>query len=68
MNPITVLIGHNGASKTMVMSIVSTGLYQPTAGTATTNGCDIRTEMDQVSQLSWNLSRRQLLIGKGEEK
>lgn len=44
---ITALLGHNGAGKTTTMSII-TGLYPPTAGTATVNGCDIVTDIEGV--------------------
>lgn len=46
---ITVLLGHNGAGKTTVMSML-TGMITPTSGTATVNGFDIRTEMDGVRE------------------
>jgi len=48
-NQITVLLGHNGAGKTMAMSML-TGLYQPTSGTAIINGYDIRTNIDKARQ------------------
>ncbi|KAK9875049.1 hypothetical protein WA026_005851 [Henosepilachna vigintioctopunctata] len=41
---ITVLVGHNGAGKTMTMSML-TGLLPPTKGTAIINGYDIRTQI-----------------------
>ncbi|XP_028395322.1 ATP-binding cassette sub-family A member 3-like [Dendronephthya gigantea] len=44
---ITVLLGHNGAGKTSLMSVL-TGFYSPSGGTATVNGYDIRTSMDGV--------------------
>lgn len=44
---ITVLLGHNGAGKTSLMSVL-TGFYSPSGGTAIVNGYDIRTSMDGV--------------------
>ena len=44
---ITVLLGHNGAGKTSLMSVL-TGFYSPSGGTAVVNGYDIRTSMDGV--------------------
>ena len=44
---ITVLLGHNGAGKTSLMSVL-TGFYTATSGTAVVNGYDIRTSMDGV--------------------
>ena len=44
---ITALLGHNGAGKTTTLSIL-TGLYSPTAGTATVNGKSILTDMDAI--------------------
>jgi ATP-binding cassette subfamily A (ABC1) protein 3 len=44
---ITVLLGHNGAGKTSLMSVL-TGFYSPSGGTAAVNGYDIRTSMDGV--------------------
>lgn len=44
---ITVLLGHNGAGKTSLMSVLS-GFYSPTSGTAVVNGYDIKTSMDGV--------------------
>ena len=44
---ITVLLGHNGAGKTSLMSVL-TGFYSPSSGTAVVNGYDIRTSMDGV--------------------
>uniref|UniRef100_A0A3P8X8L1 P-type phospholipid transporter n=1 Tax=Esox lucius TaxID=8010 RepID=A0A3P8X8L1_ESOLU len=44
---ITAFLGHNGAGKTTTMSIL-TGMFPPTAGTASIYGKDIRTEMDTI--------------------
>lgn len=44
---ITVLLGHNGAGKTSLMSVL-TGFYPPSSGTAVVNGYDIKTSMDGV--------------------
>ncbi|KXZ53111.1 hypothetical protein GPECTOR_7g1001 [Gonium pectorale] len=44
---ITALLGHNGAGKTTTIHIL-TGMLQPTAGSATVNGFDVVTQMDQV--------------------
>ena len=44
---ITVLLGHNGAGKSSLMSVL-TGFYSPSQGTAVVNGYDIRTSMDGV--------------------
>ncbi|XP_037937486.1 ATP-binding cassette sub-family A member 3-like [Teleopsis dalmanni] len=41
-NEITVLLGHNGAGKTTTISMLI-GMFPPTAGTATINGSDVRT-------------------------
>ena len=46
---ITALLGHNGAGKTTVMSVL-TGLYEPTAGTAYVYDNDIRRKMDAVRE------------------
>lgn len=46
---ITALLGHNGAGKTTVMSVL-TGLYEPTAGTAYVYDSDIRKKMDNVRE------------------
>ncbi|XP_077992060.1 ATP-binding cassette sub-family A member 2-like [Glandiceps talaboti] len=46
---ITALLGHNGAGKTTIMSIL-TGFITPTSGTAIINGKDIRREMVQIRQ------------------
>ena len=46
---ITALLGHNGAGKTTVMSVL-TGLYEPTAGTAYVYNNDIRRKMDSVRE------------------
>lgn len=48
-NQITVLLGHNGAGKSTVMSML-TGLLEPTSGTAIVNGLDIRNEMKRIQQ------------------
>ena len=48
-NQITALLGHNGAGKTTVMSVL-TGLYEPTGGTAYIYGHDIRSNMDDVRE------------------
>jgi ATP-binding cassette subfamily A (ABC1) protein 3 len=45
---ITALLGHNGAGKSTTMSML-TGLLQPTLGTATVNGYDLRTQLPMVS-------------------
>lgn len=44
---ITAFLGHNGAGKTTTMSLL-TGLYEPTEGTATIYGNDIRKNMDKI--------------------
>ncbi|XP_029935000.1 retinal-specific phospholipid-transporting ATPase ABCA4a isoform X2 [Myripristis murdjan] len=44
---ITALLGHNGAGKTTIMSIL-TGMFPPSSGTATIYGKDIRTDMDTI--------------------
>ncbi|KAJ8041808.1 ATP-binding cassette sub-family A member 1 [Holothuria leucospilota] len=44
---ITALLGHNGAGKTTTMSIL-TGLFPPTAGSATVNGHDVVTDIEGV--------------------
>jgi ABC-type multidrug transport system ATPase subunit len=55
---ITVLLGHNGAGKTSLMSVL-TGFYSPSGGTAVVNGYDIRTSMDGVrSRLGKRLTLR----------
>jgi ABC-type glutathione transport system ATPase component len=41
------LLGPNGAGKTSLISIL-TGLYEPSAGSATISGHDIKTETDKV--------------------
>ncbi|XP_035474924.1 retinal-specific phospholipid-transporting ATPase ABCA4 isoform X1 [Scophthalmus maximus] len=46
---ITAFLGHNGAGKTTTMSIL-TGMFPPTAGTATIYGKDIHTDMDTIRQ------------------
>lgn len=46
---ITVLLGHNGAGKSTVMSML-TGLLEPTSGSANVNGLDIRTDMKRIQQ------------------
>lgn len=49
-NECVALLGPNGAGKSTLISIL-TGLFQPTAGTATIDGRDIRTEMDDIHKL-----------------
>ncbi|KAF5294595.1 hypothetical protein FQA39_LY13354 [Lamprigera yunnana] len=44
---ITILLGHNGAGKTTMISML-TGLLTPTNGTAIINGHDIRNNMESV--------------------
>lgn len=44
---ITALVGHNGAGKTTIMSML-TGITNPTSGTAFVNGYNIRTDMSKV--------------------
>lgn len=46
---ITVLLGHNGAGKSTVMSML-TGLLEPTSGSAIVNGFNIRTDMKRIQQ------------------
>lgn len=46
---ITALLGHNGAGKTTIMSVL-TGLYEPTNGTAYVYNNDIQSEMDAVRE------------------
>ncbi|XP_077992844.1 ATP-binding cassette sub-family A member 2-like [Glandiceps talaboti] len=46
---ITALLGHNGAGKTTIMSIL-TGFITPSSGTAIIYGRDIRREMVQIRQ------------------
>ena len=43
---VTSLLGHNGAGKTTVMSIL-TGLYSPSGGTAWINQHSILSDMDR---------------------
>ncbi|KAJ4944110.1 hypothetical protein JOQ06_012655 [Pogonophryne albipinna] len=46
---ITSFLGHNGAGKTTIMSIL-TGLFPPTSGTAYIHGKDIRSELSTIRQ------------------
>ncbi|KAK3590752.1 hypothetical protein CHS0354_030992 [Potamilus streckersoni] len=46
---ITSLLGHNGAGKTTIMSML-TGFISPTSGTAIVNGYDIRTNIFKVRE------------------
>ncbi|XP_077133900.1 retinal-specific phospholipid-transporting ATPase ABCA4 [Ranitomeya variabilis] len=46
---ITAFLGHNGAGKTTVLSII-TGLFPPTSGTVWVRGRDIQTHMDSIKQ------------------
>ncbi|PNF40610.1 ATP-binding cassette sub-family A member 3 [Cryptotermes secundus] len=46
---ITALLGHNGAGKTTVMSIL-TGLFSPTSGSVHINGYNIRDNLDEVRE------------------
>ncbi|XP_075472553.1 retinal-specific phospholipid-transporting ATPase ABCA4 isoform X2 [Ascaphus truei] len=46
---ITAFLGHNGAGKTTVLSIM-TGLFPPTSGTVWVRGRDIHTHMDSIRQ------------------
>ncbi|KAK3590754.1 hypothetical protein CHS0354_030992 [Potamilus streckersoni] len=46
---ITSLLGHNGAGKTTIMSML-TGFISPTSGTAIVNGYDIRTNISKVRE------------------
>ncbi|XP_056379091.1 retinal-specific phospholipid-transporting ATPase ABCA4 isoform X2 [Hyla sarda] len=46
---ITAFLGHNGAGKTTVLSII-TGLFPPTSGTVWVRGRDIQTHMDSIRQ------------------
>ena len=44
---ITALLGHNGAGKTTIMSIL-TGLYTPTTGSAYINGYNVLSDMNLI--------------------
>ena len=44
---ITALLGHNGAGKTTIMSIL-TGLYTPTTGSAYINGYNVLNDMGLI--------------------
>ncbi|XP_018414710.1 PREDICTED: retinal-specific ATP-binding cassette transporter [Nanorana parkeri] len=46
---ITAFLGHNGAGKTTILSII-TGLFPPTSGTVWIRGRDIQTHMDSIRQ------------------
>ncbi|XP_073499323.1 retinal-specific phospholipid-transporting ATPase ABCA4 [Phyllobates terribilis] len=46
---ITAFLGHNGAGKTTVLSII-TGLFPPTSGTVWVRGRDIQTHLDFIKQ------------------
>ncbi|KAL7984894.1 hypothetical protein Chor_003464 [Crotalus horridus] len=46
---ITAFLGHNGAGKTTVMSMI-TGLFPPTAGTILIDGMDVQTHIDSIQQ------------------
>ncbi|XP_075038451.1 retinal-specific phospholipid-transporting ATPase ABCA4 isoform X2 [Mixophyes fleayi] len=46
---ITAFLGHNGAGKTTILSII-TGLFPPTSGTVWVRGRDIQTHMDSIRQ------------------
>ncbi|KAG8555624.1 hypothetical protein GDO81_017765, partial [Engystomops pustulosus] len=46
---ITAFLGHNGAGKTTVLSII-TGLFPPTSGTVWVRGRDIQSHMDSIRQ------------------
>lgn len=46
---ITILLGDNGAGKTTTMSML-TGMFPPSAGTATINGSDVRTNINGVRE------------------
>ena len=46
---VTGLLGHNGAGKSTMMSIIA-GLFPPTSGTAYVDGYSIRNEIDDVHQ------------------
>ncbi|XP_073427516.1 retinal-specific phospholipid-transporting ATPase ABCA4 [Dendrobates tinctorius] len=46
---ITAFLGHNGAGKTTVLSII-TGLFPPTSGTVWVRGRDIQMHMDSIKQ------------------
>jgi ABC-2 type transport system ATP-binding protein len=45
------LLGPNGAGKTTIISML-TGLFAPTAGTATIGGYNIQTQMNQVKKIN----------------
>lgn len=44
---ITALLGHNGAGKTTILSMI-TGMLDSTSGTALVNGLDIKTSMGEI--------------------
>lgn len=62
-NQITLLLGHNGAGKTTIMSML-TGMIRPTSGTAKINGFDIRTEMEGVRQNLGLCPQHNIIFGK----
>ena len=60
---ITVLLGHNGAGKTTIMSIL-TGLFPPTEGTAIINGYNILTDMDLIRECIGICPQHNVLFGR----
>lgn len=49
-NEVFVLLGHNGAGKSTVISLLN-GLYEPTSGTSIIYNYDLITELDEIRKI-----------------